>query len=180
MCICELEDSLRVSEHHLLTWSSYSIKFICEHPKIPNSSNSGAEVLTASVHRNVTLPPPPPPPPKHYFNMKQPTLHDKPGSDCVMGWATGTGTMEQVPTWMGPTDMSRLFSWASVVEDDRPSTDTMQGCGLHSTTRRFCLFGIGRPRPIGPAAPRPLLCMTTCQRQKGLVNSKAFVFWHNY
>jgi hypothetical protein len=70
------------------------------------------------------------------------------------------------PTWMGPTDISRLFSWASVVDEDSPSTDTTQGCGLHSTTRRFCLFGIRRPRPMGPATPRPRPCMMACQRQR--------------
>lgn len=31
------------------------------------------------------------------------------------------------PTWMGPTDVNRLFSWASVVDEERPSTDTTQG-----------------------------------------------------
>lgn len=66
---------------------------------------------------------------------------------------------------MGPTDISRFFSWTSVVDEESPSTDTMQGCGLHSTTRRFCLFGIRRPRPIWPAMPLPLPCMMTCRQQ---------------
>lgn len=70
------------------------------------------------------------------------------------------------PTWIGPTDISRLFSWASVVDEDSPSTDTTQGCGLHSTTRRFCLFGIRRPRPMGPATPRPRPCMMAWKWQR--------------
>lgn len=66
-------------------------------------------------------------------------------------------------TWIGPTDISRFFNWISVVEEESPSIDTTHGWGLHSTTRRFCLCCIMRPRPIWPGNAMLRPCIMTCR-----------------
>lgn len=57
---------------------------------------------------------------------------------------------------MGPMDLRRFFSWVSVVDEERPSIDTVQ----RSISAPFwlALVDTGRPRPIWPpplARPRP-------------------------
>ncbi len=68
--------------------------------------------------------------------------------------------MYAVPTSMGPMDLRRFFSWMSVVDEERPSMDTVQRS--LSALLWLCLVDIGRPRPIWPPPlPRPRPDTTT-------------------
>lgn len=62
---------------------------------------------------------------------------------------------------MGPTDRSRFFSCASVVEDESPSMEMV--AGPFSAAFWLCLVVRGRPAPNCPPLPlpRPRLDTTT-------------------
>lgn len=61
---------------------------------------------------------------------------------------------------MGPMDLRRFFSWTSVVDEERPSMETVQRS--LSAPLWLCLVDIGRPRPIWPPPlPRPRPDTTT-------------------
>lgn len=62
--------------------------------------------------------------------------------------------------FMGPMDLRRFLSCKSVVDEERPSMDTVQRS--LSAVFWLCLVGIGRPRPIWlPPLPRPRPDTTT-------------------
>lgn len=75
----------------------------------------------------------------------------------------------EAPTSMGPMERRRFFSWTSVVDDERPSMETVRRTpstsASPSPTLGLVLTAGGRPRPIGPPhLPRPRPDRTTCNR----------------
>ena len=72
---------------------------------------------------------------------------------------------------MGPMDLSRFFSCTSVVEEERPSMDTVRG-RLSGRRAAPCLLAAPRPLPIWSAPARPRPCTTTCGRTQGAAPSQ--------